>query len=278
MIMKKTAALLLSAVLLFACGCSLRTRQTENEKTTEQQTVSTSHTEIMSEKTTREETETVTQAQTEETVTFAETAAKSDKSKSNTPETTAQRSSKTTVKQTEKTTKKQSEKTTSATKSVIENIISTVNDIVTTTATTTHTAGQTTGEKLSFTTTDINGNSVSMSDYSDYKVIIVNMWEPWCGPCVREMPDLQKLYTNYKDQGVLVIGVYSTEENAKTTVDSTGITYPVIRKTAEFNKYDTGYVPTTIIVDGNGNVLSSEPLIGSKSYSEWESTVKTYLK
>ena len=103
------------------------------------------------------------------------------------------------------------------------------------------------------------------------------MWEPWCGPCVREMPDLQKLYDNYRSKGLMVVGVYSTEENAKSTVESKGITYPIIRKSSEFNAFDTGYVPTTIIVDGNGNILTSEPIIGSRSYNDWESIVSPYL-
>lgn len=143
--------------------------------------------------------------------------------------------------------------------------------------TTTTTRANPTGKKLSFSTTDINGNPVSMNTYSDYKVIIINMWEPWCGPCVGEMPDLQKLYKKYQSKGLLVIGVYSTEQDAKTTVESNGITYPIIKKSYEFNEFDTGYVPTTIIVDGQGNILTSEPIIGSRSYKEWEALVKPYL-
>ena len=143
--------------------------------------------------------------------------------------------------------------------------------------TTTTTKPKPTGKKLSFSTKDINGKPVSMSTYSSYKVIIINMWEPWCGPCVGEMPDLQKLYKNYKSKGLLVIGVYSTDEDAKETVESNGITYPIIKKTPDFAEYETGYVPTTIIVDGEGNVLTSEPIVGSRSYKDWEAIVKPYL-
>ncbi|MBQ6266042.1 MAG: redoxin domain-containing protein [Clostridia bacterium] len=135
-----------------------------------------------------------------------------------------------------------------------------------------------TGKKLSFTSTDIDGNPVSMSTYSNSKVIIVNMWEPWCGPCVSEMPDLQKLYNNYKSKGLLIIGVYKTEADAKSTVENNGITYPIVKKTSDFKEYETGYVPTTIIVDGEGNVLTDEPIIGSRSYKEWETLVKPYLE
>ena len=274
--MKRLTAIILVATLLMMCGCSLRTRETADETTLQTETTqAATQSETLEQKeTTAEETATVTQpAEGEETTTVKEITAAS--------KTTAK--AKTTVqkKAEEKTTRGTTKQngTTTTTKSAISSIISAVNDIISTTATTTAPAQLSpSGAKLSFSTTDINGSPVSMSTYSGSKVIIFNMWEPWCGPCVREMPDLQKLYDNYKSKGLLVVGVYSTEENAKSTVESNGITYPIIRKSSEFNAFDTGYVPTTIIVDGQGNILTGEPIIGAKSYSDWESTVAPYLK
>ena len=274
--MKRLTAIILVATLLMMCGCSLRTRETADETTLQTETTQAATQSETSEQkeTTAEETATVTQpVEGEETTTVKEITAAS--------KTTAK--AKTTVqkKAEEKTTRGTTKQngTTTTTKSAISSIISAVNDIISTTATTTAPAQLSpSGAKLSFSTTDINGSPVSMSTYSGSKVIIFNMWEPWCGPCVREMPDLQKLYDNYKSKGLLVVGVYSTEENAKSTVESNGITYPIIRKSSEFNAFDTGYVPTTIIVDGQGNILTGEPIIGAKSYSDWESTVAPYLK
>ena len=131
---------------------------------------------------------------------------------------------------------------------------------------------------VNFTATDINGNRVSLSDYSDANVIMVNMWEPWCGPCVNEMPDLERLYENYKDKGLVIIGAFGDDESsARKIVGQKGITYPVIIKPDEFSEFETQYVPTTFFIDGNGNVLSEEPYIGSRSYSEWEQTVLSYM-
>ena len=65
------------------------------------------------------------------------------------------------------------------------------------------------GGKFSFTTADRNGSEVSFEDYGAAKVIMFNMWEPWCGPCRSELPDLQKLYAKYKDDGLMIVGVYS---------------------------------------------------------------------
>lgn len=133
------------------------------------------------------------------------------------------------------------------------------------------------GQVLRFATTDIRGKAVTMDDYRDAKVIMVNRWEPWCGPCVGEMPDLQKLYANYKDKGLVVLGVYGTEEDAKEVVSETGVQYPILLRTDDFAPFETEYVPTTFFVDGAGNVLNAEPVIGSRSYEEWEAVVKSYL-
>lgn len=132
-----------------------------------------------------------------------------------------------------------------------------------------------------FETEDIDGKSVSFSDYTNgNKLIMINMWEPWCGPCIGEMPDLEKLYQNYKSEGFLIIGVYTTPNDDKSVtegIESTGITYPCILASENLYNYMTGYVPTTFFVDGNGNILSNEPIVGSKTYEDWENTIKEYL-
>ena len=140
-------------------------------------------------------------------------------------------------------------------------------------------AGQTgNGEKLSFTTTDMDGNNVTFEDYSSAKVIMFNMWEPWCGPCRSELPDLQKLYTKYQPEGLMIVGVYSDTDGLKDIVEENKIQYPMIRSCEAFDRFQTGYVPTTIFTDGAGNVISAEPYIGSNSYEDWESIILSYLK
>ena len=53
--------------------------------------------------------------------------------------------------------------------------------------------------ELFFETTDRDGNVWNESSLSSNKLTMINFWEPWCGPCVREIPDLERLYENYKD-------------------------------------------------------------------------------
>ncbi len=135
-------------------------------------------------------------------------------------------------------------------------------------------------EGLVFTTVDIDGNAVSESIIKDSKVVLVNLWEPWCGPCVREIPDLEKLYENYKDQGLLILGVYTTFEmdaDAKEIMTSSGVTYPILKADQNLYSYEQDYVPATFLFDGNGKLLESEPIAGAQSYEQWESVVLKYL-
>ena len=66
----------------------------------------------------------------------------------------------------------------------------------------------------------------------DAKVVMINLWEPWCGPCVNEMPGLEKLYEQYKDKGLVILGVFSSQdmdEDARKVIEDAGITYPILK-------------------------------------------------
>lgn len=152
------------------------------------------------------------------------------------------------------------------------------------------TASETSGDKVTFSTTDRDGNTFDDSIFADYELTLINFWEPWCGPCVGEMPDLEELYENYQDQGLLIIGVYSEEgmeADVDAILDDCGTTYPILRYTSEFDAYQSGYVPTTILVDSDGNIIDtgdvyfdgvdSTMVVGSQSYEDWEALVNRYL-
>ena len=133
---------------------------------------------------------------------------------------------------------------------------------------------------LRFTTTDRDGSTVDETILRGHKLVMLNFWEPWCPPCVKEMPELEKLYRDYADKGLLILGVYSTEgqetEVDKVLADS-GTSYPILRYSKDFDSFKTGYVPTTLFVDGEGTILS-ELLVGSRDYAGWEELIANTLK
>ena len=57
-----------------------------------------------------------------------------------------------------------------------------------------------------FSATDLDGNPISLQDYRG-KVVLIDFWGVWCGPCIGEMPNVKKVYDTYKDQGFDIIGV-----------------------------------------------------------------------
>lgn len=133
---------------------------------------------------------------------------------------------------------------------------------------------------LKFDTVDIHGDRVTDEVMKDAKLVLINLWEPWCGPCVREMPDLEKIYEKYKDQGLLILGVYATfdmDEDAKDVIASVGTTYPILKADQSLLALEQDYVPATFLFDGEGRLISSEPIAGSRSYEVWEEIVLYYL-
>lgn len=137
--------------------------------------------------------------------------------------------------------------------------------------------------EFTFNTTDRDGNEYDESIFASNKLTMINFWEPWCGPCCKELPDLTSLYEKYKDQGFQILGVYSEthmESDVRDILSKKQVSYPILHYTSEFDQFQTGYVPTTIFVDSKGHVITIEgekTVVGSKSYEDWEKIVKPLL-
>ena len=130
---------------------------------------------------------------------------------------------------------------------------------------------------FTFSTTDIGGNAWSAENFKNYKLTMLNQWASWCGPCIGEMPDLQKLYEAYSPKGLNIVGVMEGSQSDLSKLTELGITYPNIYLTQELEDIMyTGYIPTTIFVDTSGKIVDAH-YVGARSYDEWAEIIEALL-
>ncbi|OQB74079.1 MAG: Thiol-disulfide oxidoreductase ResA [candidate division TA06 bacterium ADurb.Bin131] len=132
-----------------------------------------------------------------------------------------------------------------------------------------------------FKLVDIQGKQVSLSALKG-KVVVLNFWATWCPPCKREIPDFVKTYEKYKDEGLVIIGVAvnSKIEDVKNLVKQYKITYPVVMSDSSIEQTygNITAVPTTFIIDKQGNLVPGGKKIGMFMEGELEKIVQPLLK
>ncbi len=115
----------------------------------------------------------------------------------------------------------------------------------------------TAGPAPDFTLTTLDGGQIKLSSLKG-RVVVVNFWASWCGPCREEAPVLERVWQQYKDKDVVVVGVAytDTEKNAKAYLQEFNNSYPngldIGTKISEM--YNIQGVPETFIIDRDGNV------------------------
>jgi peroxiredoxin len=117
-----------------------------------------------------------------------------------------------------------------------------------------------------FVTQDLAGREVKLSDYKG-KVVVLDFWATWCGPCMAAMPHTQEVAAKYKDQGVVVLGSCTRDDRAKfeAWVKANQAKYPDIiwshdaaergTKRASYALYGVAGIPTQFIVGRDGRVV-----------------------
>lgn len=133
---------------------------------------------------------------------------------------------------------------------------------------------------IDFTLTDQYGTEHTLSDYQG-KVVFLNFWATWCPPCIKEMPDIEKIYAEYgqNQEDVIILGVANpssneypnnadeSKEDIISFLEENEYTFPVVfDETGDLlRQYYISAFPTTFLIDKNGNIYGYAAAMMSKS-------------
>ena len=111
------------------------------------------------------------------------------------------------------------------------------------------------------------------------KVTIVNFWATWCGPCKTEIPDFVKLYDEYKDKGLVIVGISvdDSAEQLQAFMREFKMNYPVVQMRPEVEDAwgpFYGY-PTSFIVARDGSICTKH--LGPATKAQFEHEIKALL-
>ena len=126
-----------------------------------------------------------------------------------------------------------------------------------------------------WTLVDMRGKTIRLSDFAG-KVVMLDFWATWCGPCVSEVPDFIAMQAQYGADGFVIVSV-STDENGWNAVapfvNQNGVNYISTLTTAAIER-DYGpinSIPTTFIIDRQGMI--QETFVGSRTRAEFDAVL-----
>ena len=123
-------------------------------------------------------------------------------------------------------------------------------------------------ESIDFELEDLTGKPKKLSSYRG-KVVFLNFWATWCGPCRVEMPSMQRLYERFKKDGLEIVAVDLQEgrKQVQAFVNELELTFPVLLdiEGSVGQTYDARAIPTTYLIDREGLIFGKA--VGAK---EWD--------
>jgi cytochrome c biogenesis protein CcmG, thiol:disulfide interchange protein DsbE len=115
------------------------------------------------------------------------------------------------------------------------------------------------GTAADFTRNDLSGKPVHLADYHG-KVVLLNFWATWCGPCLEEIPAFSLWQQQYGPAGLQVIGVSmdDDEKPVQRFLKKTPVAYPVVMGDTALAKLYGGVLglPLTYLIDAHGKIVA----------------------
>lgn len=131
----------------------------------------------------------------------------------------------------------------------------------------------------SWTLHDVHGKTISSADFQG-KVVVLDFWATWCGPCLMEIPGYIELQTKYGENGLAMVGVSVDQAEPEVVArfaKQRGINYPIVMADQEIIEAFGGIsaIPTTFIIDRHGNIRHHK--VGAMPTEQFEAMIRPVL-
>src|SRR5665213_2208368 len=125
---------------------------------------------------------------------------------------------------------------------------------------------------------DVNGVYVNSQQFNG-KVVVLDFWATWCGPCRSEIPGYIKLQKKYAADGLVIVGVATNDggpDVVKNFMEKEGMNYQVVIGDDDIAAAYGGIegIPTTFIIDRSGRIVDRK--VGAMNSAEYEKTILSY--
>ena len=119
------------------------------------------------------------------------------------------------------------------------------------------------GPAIDFEAVDINGKNIKLTEFKG-KIVILDFWATWCPPCIKEIPNLKKIYSKYKDDDFEIISIAlerKPKEHALKFVSDKKMNWVHIIDKAKGKEiatdYKIRYIPTMYVINKKGEIVES---------------------
>ena len=108
---------------------------------------------------------------------------------------------------------------------------------------------------------DLKGEQTELNEYLGKGPVVLDFWASWCKPCVKSLPEIQKIYDKYKKYGLTIIGINQDGPRNRSKINplikSQGISFPILidDNSDIMRRYRIVGLPAAVIISSEGNIV-----------------------